>query len=59
MSSTMIRAPIDGPGSHHVHVTREARGKSLPKDLMIIRVKYFTVEEKNDTCGSCHAKRQL
>jgi len=45
-----------GPGAEHVQVIHEVAPKALPKDLKIIRVKGFTIEQKNDSCGSCHAK---
>ncbi len=45
-----------GPGGEHVQVTREAGRGGVPSDLKIIRMKEFTVDQKNDSCGSCHAK---
>jgi tetratricopeptide (TPR) repeat protein len=45
-----------GPSEEHNRVCEEAGQGAVPADLKIISVKKFTVQQHNDSCGSCHAK---
>jgi tetratricopeptide (TPR) repeat protein len=45
-----------GPSVEHNRVCREAPKGTVPADLKIIRQKPFNAEQRNATCGTCHAK---
>jgi tetratricopeptide (TPR) repeat protein len=45
-----------GPSKEHNRVMQAAPRGQLPPDLKIISVKKFTHEQRNASCGSCHAK---
>ncbi len=45
-----------GPSKGHNEVMQAAPPGQAPPDLQIISVKKFTPEQRNASCGSCHAK---
>ncbi len=46
-----------GPSEEHVRVCREAAKRDeVPEDPKIVRVKYFTPDQHNSACATCHAK---
>jgi len=45
-----------GPAKEHVRLFRSLPAGQTGKDIKIISTKTFTVEQRNATCASCHAK---
>ncbi len=45
-----------GASAEHIKVCRNITNEKIPSDLKIIRTKYFSNQQTNSSCSSCHAK---